>query len=356
MVAIPAQISDPVAEAIFAHYQKTYSSEKQRPYLGASSIGKPCSRALWYGLRWAKAAQFSGRMYRLFQTGHLQEPRVLKDLKVIGCKVEGIDPSTGRQWAFSEASLGHHFAGNCDGVVSGVPGGGSKRHILEIKTASAKAFAQLVKDGVQKAKPEHFAQMQIYMHWAGLERALYLAVNKDTDDIHTERVHYDKAFAQGLIDKAGAIIFAVEPPAKLSEDASWFECKFCDYASICHGQEVAAVSCRTCAMATPVMDGIGAWRCTRYEAEIPQDAQREGCDGHRYIPILLERFAKPVDTEGDAVVYQMADGSKFLNGDPAEYGAHISSREIHAVQDKSSLTDVRVVEMRLQIPDSRLTA
>ena len=178
MAAIPMQVTDPIAASIYAHYEDVYGSEKQRPYLGASSIGKPCSRALWYGLRWAKAAKFSGRMYRLFQTGHLQEPRVLKDLHAIGCKVEGIDPSTGRQWSFSEESLGHHFAGNCDGVISGVPGGGTKRHILEIKTSSAKAFAILQRDGVKKAKPEHFAQMQIYMHWAGLDRALYFEIGR----------------------------------------------------------------------------------------------------------------------------------------------------------------------------------
>ena len=30
--------------------------------------------------------------------------------------------------------------------------------------------------GVKEAKPEHWAQMQCYMNWAGLERALYIAV------------------------------------------------------------------------------------------------------------------------------------------------------------------------------------
>lgn len=361
MAALPQSVTDPVADAIYSHYKAVYGSEKQRPYLGASSIGKPCSRALWYGLRWAKPAQFSGRLYRLFQSGHLQEPRVLKDLHAIGCKVEGVDPKTGRQWSFSEQSLGHHFAGNADGMVTGVPGAVKTKHVLEIKTSSEKQFRIMQKDGVQKAKPEHFAQVQIYMHWSGLTRALYIVVNKDNDEIYTERVEYDKDFALGLIAKAKAIIESAEPPAKLSDDPSWFECKFCDYHAMCHAQEIPGVNCRTCAYSTPVMTGHGAWTCGRYDnAEIPQDAQREACAGHRYIPILLERCAKPVDTEGDAVVYEMSNGGRFINGDPDEFGEYISSKEIHAVADKTTLTDARVItlrnEMVEQFPGSRLVA
>ena len=33
--------------------------------------------------------------------------------------------------------------------------------------------------------------MQSYMHLAGLERAFYLAVNKNTDELYQERIRYD---------------------------------------------------------------------------------------------------------------------------------------------------------------------
>jgi hypothetical protein len=43
-----------------------------------------------------------------------------------------------------------------------------------------KSFVELVAKGVRQAKPQHFAQMQIYMRLTTLTRAMYLAVNKDT--------------------------------------------------------------------------------------------------------------------------------------------------------------------------------
>ena len=359
MAQLPMSVTDPVADDIYSHYEAVYGDEPARGYLGASSIGKPCLRALWYGFHWAKPAKFSGRLYRLFQTGHLQEPRVISDLRGIGCTVREIDPSTGKQWSFSEPTTGHHLAGNADGRLTGVPGATKTEHVLEVKTSSDKYFKIMQRDGVEKAKPEHFAQMQLYMHWSKCTRALYFVVNKDNEEIYTERVEYQADVAQALINKATAIIDAETPPERLSNDASWFECKFCDYYGMCHGQELPAVNCRSCAYSTPVKTGNAAWTCGRYDnAEIPLEAQREGCDGHRYIPVLLERCAKPVDAEGDAVVYEMENGGRFINGNPSEFGQYISSKEIHAVADKTTLTDVRVIEIRNQMveqfPGSRL--
>ena len=150
MAEIPNTVSDPVAAAIYAHYKSVYGAEKPRGYLGASSIGKSCSRALWYDFRLSKQPSFDGRMYRLFQSGHLQEPRVIADLLAIGCTVYNIDPETGKQWSFSEPLTGHHFKGNCDGVVLGVPQAPKAAHVLEIKTSGTKSFADLQKHGVEK--------------------------------------------------------------------------------------------------------------------------------------------------------------------------------------------------------------
>ncbi len=60
--------------------------------------------------------------------------------------------------------------------------------MLEFKTHSAKSFADLAAKGVEASKPQHVAQMQIYMHLTGITRALYVAVCKDTDALHIERV------------------------------------------------------------------------------------------------------------------------------------------------------------------------
>ncbi len=110
----------------------------------------------------------------------------------IGCTVYQINPVTGKQWSFSESTTGHHFQGNADGIITGLPQAPKSPHLLEIKTASDKMFKDMQKSGVKKSKPEHYAQMQIYMKWSidqfgadGCQRALYFVVNKDNDDIYT---------------------------------------------------------------------------------------------------------------------------------------------------------------------------
>jgi CRISPR/Cas system-associated exonuclease Cas4 (RecB family) len=341
MAAVPQSVVDPVADAIFASYKAKYSTEPQRPYLGASAIGKPCLRQHWYSFRWSKPAEFSGRLYRVFQSGHLQEPRIYNDLKAIGCTVYDMDPTTGRQWTFVEPTSGGHFQGNADGIVTGLPQAPKSPHVLEIKTASDKMYKEMQKFGVKKAKPEHYAQMQMYMKWSidqfkedGCRKAIYIVVNKDNDDIYTERLEFDKDEAQAIIDKALAVITATEPPVGISNDPSWYECKFCDYHSICHGTDVPVPTCRSCAHVTPEMDGKARWSCSVHQNDLPVIKQREGCDSHRYIPILLAKFAQPVDMNGDAVVYQMADGKQFVNGTPLVNANWIDSEEIHACKDK----------------------
>jgi len=354
MATLPQSVVDPVADAIFAAYKAKYGAEPQRPYLGASAIGKPCLRQHWYSFRWSKPAEFTGRLYRVFQSGHLQEPRIYSDLRSIGCTVYDLDPSTGKQWTFTEPSSGHHFKGNADGIVTGLPQAPKAAHILEIKTSSAKMFAEMQKLGVKKAKPEHYAQMQMYMKWSidtygehGCTRAIYIVVNKDNDDIYTERLEFDKAEAQAIIDKALTVITSTEPPVGISQDPSWYECKFCDYHSICHGTDVPATTCRSCAHATPEMDGNGRWSCQRGEDYIDQNVMRTGCNQHRYIPILLAKFAKPVDMVDGNVVYEM-NGKQFVNGHPDANPEHISSAEIHACNDKTALVDDFALGLRLQ--------
>ena len=347
MAQLPESVVDPVASAIFAHYKAKHDAEPARGYLGASSIGKSCSRALWYGFRWAKPAEFTGRLYRLFQSGHLQEPRVVADLRAIGCEVYEVNPADGKQFSFSEPATGHHFRGNCDGILTGLPGAEKTVHMLEVKTSSDKLFKVLQKDGVEKAKPEHFAQMQIYMKWSqdqfgadGCKRALYVCVNKNTDEIHTERLEYQPEVARALIDKALAIINAVEPPIGISTDATYYECKFCDYHALCHGTAVPAPTCRSCAFATPELDGNARWTCSHHRADIPDAQQRLGCAQHLFIPVLLVRTGSAVDGTDTSVTYRTDMGNQFTNGDPAVNPVHISSAEIHAVQDKTILGSV----------------
>ena len=61
-------IAKQILEDIEAYSIKTLTDD-HRTHLGASIIGKECSREAWYIFRWVKFAAFDGRMLRLFDRG-----------------------------------------------------------------------------------------------------------------------------------------------------------------------------------------------------------------------------------------------------------------------------------------------
>ena len=325
--------------AIFRHYEKT-ADRQGRPHFGASEIGHECDRYLWLSFRWAKPADFDGRMLRLFDTGNHQEPRLIADLRAIGVEVWDKDQD-GNQWRYK--AVGGHFAGSLDGVGLGLPEAPKTPHLLEFKTANAKSFAAMVKNGVKKSKPQHWQQMQVYMGWAKLTRAMYLMVNKDTDDIHAERVEFDQDEFNRAIQRAERIITAPEPAVTLAEDATNFTCKFCRFKSQCYGTEAPAVSCRACAHSPPEMDGDGRWSCAQAKPDMDVAAQRAGCGEHRHIPTLLGRFAELMDASANNLLTyrNKLTGTEFQQ-------PIFSSQDITNLADKSLLGDAGLTNFKTE--------
>jgi hypothetical protein len=221
-----------------------------------------------------------------------------------------LDPDTGRQWHV-QAHAGH-LGGSLDGVGLGIPEAPTTWHVIELKTHNARSFAELRTHGVQKAKPEHWAQMQVYMHLTGLTRALYLAACKDTDALYAERVRIDHAEAERLIERAGRIIFATRPPARISDDSDWFQCRLCPHRDTCHGDGLPERTCRSCLYVTPTPDGT--WHCDRFGRQLPADEQRAGCAAHLFVPDLVQGEQFDADPDGAWVAYRKPDGSVWRDG------------------------------------------
>ncbi|TSA08630.1 MAG: oxidoreductase [Comamonadaceae bacterium] len=306
MAELPT-ICSPTRDAIFAAYEAD-THDGFRSHLGASLIGKECERALWYDFRWTTLSKHPGRLLRLFETGQLEEARLVRNLRRTGATVLEVDPETGRQ--IRVQAHGGHFGGSLDGAALNLIEAPKTWHVLEFKTHSSKSFTDLVAKKVQISKPQHFAQMQIYMHLTGITRAMYLAVNKDTDDLHVERIELDSAFAQKLLDKAQRIIFAAVPLARISDDPSWYQCRLCDHAALCHGGADSAVApevnCRTCLRSTPV---DGGWQCDLHQRAINDSDQRTACERHLYLPQLVP--GTQIDAGVDWVEYQFPAGQRW---------------------------------------------
>ena len=281
--------------------------DRPRPHMGASMLGSICERKMWLSFRWAVQPKFPGRILRLFRRGHQEEPNIIKDLRAIGIVVKPLNAQEG-------VDFGCHVSGSIDAIIeSGVPEAPNKRHIGEFKTHSLKSFNDVEAKGVEKSKPEHYAQMQVYMHGTGIDRALYVAVCKDNDRIYTERVRYDKEVAEKLVARGKRVALSERMPPPISTDPSWFQCKFCDAHSFCHETKLTQhVNCRTCAHSTPKDDST--WRCEAWESDnIAVEYQHEGCSLHVLHPDLVPWKMKDSDKEWVAV-YEI-DGTNVQNGE-----------------------------------------
>lgn len=273
--------------------EDAYSEDNEpfRTHLGASLIGRKCSRELWYSFHWATLKNFDGRMLRLFNRGHLEEPRFVALLQMIGCRVHQYD-ANGKQ--FRIAGYMGHYGGSLDAVIEGCPDIPNTPILGEFKTHGEKSFIKLKEAGVMSAKWEHFIQMQQYMGHYQLPFALYGAVNKNTDELHLELIAFDQAQCTRYNDRSVSIIDARTPPAKINSSPGWYECKFCDHHAVCHSDATPAKNCRTCRHGVPVTDG--RWVCIapngteeRATIGISKSVQFTGCSIYEMLPAIKEK-------------------------------------------------------------------
>lgn len=298
-----------VAEAIERHYR-----DIQRPHdderLRCSKLGEECERSLWYSFRWTTPlVRHDGRLERLFRTGHREEERMIFDLQSIGCDVLDRDPKTRKQW---RVELAPWLGGSADGVVSNVPGAEKTNHLLECKTHNDKSYQDWRRRGVEQAKPVHYAQMQLYMHGLFLGRALYVAHNKNTDEVEVERVKYDPLVANSLLAKAERIAFSDKPPPKMET----YACRFCKHEKICRYDDWSRVNCRTCLHSS--LQKNGDWWCDFHDLALTVEKQKIGCKCHLYIPDLVPGEQTDADEDAHTVTYSLrvycGEGATYVDG------------------------------------------
>lgn len=265
------------------------SGDDFRSHLGASLIGRPCDRELWLTFHWAKKRPIEARVLRLFNRGHLEEPRMVAALMAIGCQVWQHDAS-GEQYRIS--GVGGHYGSAIDGVVKGIPEMPELAILTEFKTHNDKSFQKLVKEGVRAAKFEHYVQMNQYMGEYKLSHALYLATNKNDDDLYAEIIAFDEGNYQTFKNRARTIILRQDAPPRINNSPSWWQCRFCDYKGICHNAHPVERNCRTCKWANTYEDGT--WRCNVPSQPIGEGSdkiltkedQLAGCDQYQENPTI----------------------------------------------------------------------
>jgi len=299
------------ALAIYSAIEAAEAEGFESVGISAGDIGDECERAMFYSFRRVSPPEvITALKRRIFERGNIEEDRLVALLNLAGIEV------TDQQARVRDC--GGHVRGKIDGQAIGIVEAPATEHIVECKSSKDDAFKALKKDGVQKAKPLHYATIQFYMHKRGLDRALYIVSNKNDEEIYTERVPYDAEFAMRLVARAERIIRSSNPPAKLHEDPAAkmaFRCGYCKHKRVCHEGAWPRIHCRTCLHATPEFIGDqAAWSCARWAKPLTLAEQDAGCPAHLLLPGLVAGEQVDADEDAETVTYRMRDGTIWVDG------------------------------------------
>lgn len=207
-------------------------AEAPRDYLGASAIGSECLRKVQYD--WQCVSVFPARTKRIFARGHAFEDISARLLGQAGFRMERGTPAT----AF--ASADGTFRGHADGIIVAGPEipGLAYPCLWECKGLGASGWRKLEKDGLRKAYPQYFDQVQLYQAYLGLDDnpALFTAWNSDNCEMLHIGVPFDPDAAQAASDRAVRVIEATQAGELLDRIASkpddW-RCKMCSHRDRC---------------------------------------------------------------------------------------------------------------------------
>jgi hypothetical protein len=238
MVKIP-EASCPTVKAL-RDVVKTNQDRKRRDYLGASAVGEPCSRKIWYEYHGYERPDFDTDTLWRFEDGHRTEDLIAERLRM----VEGIELWThredGKQFGFS--ALNGKFKGHVDGVIKGLIQAPKTAHLWECKAVGEKGFRDFKKmkslhgdkNTLKNWNEQYFAQAQIYMHYMNLDRHYMTVSTPGGRDLDACRTEYNPEVSDQLIDKTYKILVAIEPPKRISEKPDFYRCRWCPFNEVCH--------------------------------------------------------------------------------------------------------------------------
>lgn len=250
--------------------------------LGASSEGHPCLRSVWLGFRWASPRRVSAKGTRIFHRGSIEELRLRSYLLLAGVTLRTPKQLDAKgQNRYFDA----HKAGANDGAVFGVPDMPNEPMLLEGKAINSATFEKLTKlvggipQGLKIGKPDHYTQVQRYLSQFSNKRgpyqfALYVAVNKDSEELYAEIVPRDEYEISRIDASAKIVIFGTQAPDRIGGPAHYICKSMCDHQAVCQGGEAPIKSCRTCTHfgVTP-RDCV----CETFAKKLTHDQQKAAC-------------------------------------------------------------------------------
>lgn len=199
--------------------------DEKRDYIGASSIGHPCYRRLWFDFNDYPRAINQARSKRTLEIGKTLEGLIIKWLNEVGVLTKQTMISV------VDTEL-PYFKGHYDSLI--VDKKDLPKYILEIKTAKDSSFSQFKLHGLKKWDEQYYSQVQSYMGMSGIHKSIIVVLNKDTSEILDEEVHFDEDYYIGLRQKAKVIKEAKIAPPRVNGSPFYYLCRMCPFSEECH--------------------------------------------------------------------------------------------------------------------------
>lgn len=240
MVQIPQNI-DPTLQAMYAKIEEK-SDKSKRDYLGASLIGNPCARQIYYQYNGYEQEPFNAETLMNFADGHRTEDLTAERLRMVdgvGLITHKSDGKT--QLGFSD--LNGKFKGHYDGIITGILQAPKTKHIWECKASGEKKWNEFKKckekygdkSTLKNWNENYWVQANLYMHYEGLDRHYLTVAYAGGRRYDSCRSEYSPEVARRYIDRADKIIKADEAPPRIREEPDYYLCRWCNFKETCHG-------------------------------------------------------------------------------------------------------------------------
>jgi hypothetical protein len=286
-----------------------------------SSLGDECVARLWLKFRWTAKAQKPGRINRIFKRGNGREDYFTALLRRDGWEVRdyaqrlvmrsGDGKYFAQDWeddiapGYEDVHQDPWHIAECrqqdkwllkqwrlvrfNGHMSGYSDGRARHPIytngewigVEYKTYNTKRFTTLVngKGGVKTSDYEYYVQVVTYLKEFDLPWCLFLAENKNDDDIYPEIILRDDATAEQRLTTAHTVITSPTMPARFAQSPAHHVCKYCDWVGVCHNGVPVEINCRSCRNCEATEGG--KFKCNKWQAVIPdEEAILAACPHH----------------------------------------------------------------------------
>lgn len=191
--------------------------EKERVRFHVSESGK-CPRAIFFRFKRAPKKELEAEKLRVFEFGNHIQQIILRPLVSLGL-VETTEVSIPPQQIIS---------GRADIILS-ING---ERYVVDIKSISGRMNLARM----EKPLPDHYEQVQLYLHFFKIKKGILLYVNKDTQELKEFIFDYDSQLAEELLKRFENLKIKIESnivPGRLTDYPINWQCRNCEYREIC---------------------------------------------------------------------------------------------------------------------------